>query len=68
MEHDGNSRSNVLGDVQWLPNGNTLTAYSDSGVRREVDSGSSLLQELAWLLGGAVGYSMTRASPHGPPR
>ncbi|HEX6278062.1 MAG TPA: arylsulfotransferase family protein [Polyangiaceae bacterium] len=60
--------SNIqLGDVQRLPNGNTVVAYSTQGVLHEVDAQGNLLQEIVWPLGGAYGYMHKRASLYGPP-
>jgi hypothetical protein len=56
-----------LGDVQRLPNGNTVVAYSTQGVLHEVDADGNLLQEIAWPIGGAYGYIHKRASLYGPP-
>jgi hypothetical protein len=56
-----------MGDVQRLPNGNTLVTYSYQGLIHEVSPEGALLQQLSWGIGGAVGYSMKRASLYGPP-
>jgi Arylsulfotransferase (ASST) len=60
-------RNDVMGDVQRLPNGNTIIAYSTQGVLQEVDSGSAVLQELTWPLGASFGYVQKRATLYGPP-
>jgi len=57
----------ILGDVQRLPNGNTIVGYSTVGVFHEVDARGTLLQELSWSFGGAFGYLQKRASLYGPP-
>jgi hypothetical protein len=57
----------IMGDVQRLDNGNTLVTYSYQGIIHEVSSNGMLLQELSWGIGGAIGYSMKRASLYGPP-
>lgn len=57
----------IMGDVQRLPNGNTLVTYSYQGLIHEVSPVGALLQQLSWGIGGAVGYSMKRASLYGPP-
>jgi hypothetical protein len=57
----------VMGDVQRLPNGNTIVAYSTQGVVHEVDAQSQLVQEIVWPIGGAFGYIHKRASLYGPP-
>jgi hypothetical protein len=57
----------IMGDVQRLPNGNTMVAYSTQGVVHEVNAGGQLLQELTWPIGGAFGYIEKRATLYGPP-
>jgi len=60
--------SNIqLGDVQRLPNGNTVVAFSTQGVLQEVNAQGTLLQEIVWPLGGAFGYIHKRATLYGPP-
>jgi hypothetical protein len=62
-------QNDVMGDVQRLPNGNTIVAYSTQGVLHEVDSSGTLLQELNWPLGASFGYIQKRATLYGaPPR
>jgi len=56
--------SNVLGDVQRLPNGNTLITYSTTGVIQEVTSAGTVLQSFAT---DSLGYAMWRPSLYGPP-
>jgi hypothetical protein len=56
-----------MGDVQRLPNGNTIVAYSTRGVLHEVAADGTLLQTLSWPLGGSFGYIEKRASLYGPP-
>ena len=51
-----------MGDVQRLPNGNTIVAYSAKGVLHEVDAGGTLLQEWTWSGGPGFGYVEKRAS------
>ena len=58
----GNS-SNVLGDVQRLPNGNTLVTYSTGGVMLEVDASWATVQTLK----GTFGYADWRETLYGPP-
>jgi hypothetical protein len=58
----GNS-SGVLGDVQRLPNGNTLITYSSSGVMLEVDASWGTIQTLK----GSFGYADWRETLYGPP-
>jgi hypothetical protein len=60
-------QNDVMGDVQRLPNGNTIVAYSTKGVIDEVDAGGTLLQEWTWSDGPDFGYVEKRASLYGPP-
>jgi hypothetical protein len=64
--YDGGLTSAVLGDVRRLPNGNTLVAYSTSGVIHEVNAAGALVQTLTWPLGGAFGYVEHRPTLYGP--
>jgi Arylsulfotransferase (ASST) len=57
--------SNVLGDVQGLPNGNMLITFSTSGQIHEVSPSGSLVMKIT--LTGGVGYSEFRESLYGPP-
>jgi hypothetical protein len=57
------SESSVLGDVQRLPNGNTLITYSTSGMILEVDPSWAVVQ----VLRGAFGYADWRETLYGPP-
>jgi hypothetical protein len=59
----GDLSSNVLGDVQRLPNGNTLTTYSTSGVILEVDPSWNTVQTIS----GTYGYADWRETLYGPP-
>jgi hypothetical protein len=58
------AHSNTLGDVQRLPNGNTLVTFSNDGLIEEVDPSSRVVQSLAapWF-----GYAEWRATLYGPP-
>jgi hypothetical protein len=56
--------SNVLGDVQRLPNGNTLVTYSTDGVIHEVSPTGDLVQALA---ARTFGYTNFRETLYGPP-
>lgn len=58
----GNS-SSTLGDVQRLPNGNTLITYSNGGVILEVDPSWATVQTIK----GSFGYAEWRESLYGPP-
>jgi hypothetical protein len=57
----------VMGDVQQLPNGNTLVSYSTQGAMHEVDESGMLVQTREWGLGGAFGYVTKRETLYGPP-
>jgi hypothetical protein len=57
----------IMGDLQRLPNGNTLIAYSTKGVVHEVSSSGTLLQEMSWPAGGQFGYMQKRPTLYGPP-
>jgi Arylsulfotransferase (ASST) len=59
----GSLTSNVLGDVQRLPNGNTLITYSTSGEILEVDPSWAPVQTLT----GSYGYADWRQTLYGPP-
>jgi len=59
----GSLTSNVLGDVQRLPNGNTLITYSTSGTILEVDPSWATVQTLT----GSYGYADWRETLYGPP-
>ena len=61
----GNASSS-LGDVQRLPNGNTLITYSNNGVMLEVDSSWTTLQTIKGP-GNSFGYADWRATLYGPP-
>jgi len=58
--------SNVLGDVQRLPNGNTLVTYSTVGQILEVDSSWNTVQTIKSGT-NALGYSEWRETLYGPP-
>ena len=55
----------IMGDVQRMPNGNTIVAYSTQGVVHEVDATGTLLQQLSWGTGGAIGYIIKRPTLYG---
>jgi hypothetical protein len=65
--YDGGLSSAVLGDVQRLPNGNTLVAYSTAGMIHEVTPNGALVRTLEWPIGGAFGFVNHRPSLYGPP-
>ena len=56
---------NVLGDVQRLPNGNTIVDFSTKGTIQEVDANGKLLQEIKTATN--FGYLQKRATLYGPP-
>ena len=60
-------QNSVMGDVQRLPNGNTIIAYSTAGVVEEVDANAALVQEWQWSLSATFGYIEKRATLYGPP-
>jgi hypothetical protein len=59
-----NSHSDSLGDVQRLPNGNTLVTFSNNGLIQELDSSWNVVQSLS---AGSFGYSDWRETLYGPP-
>ncbi|HXJ19835.1 MAG TPA: hypothetical protein VMT03_06335 [Polyangia bacterium] len=70
----GELGSDELGDVQRLPNGNTLVTYSifnpphinqAQGTIREVSATGTVVRSVT---GGAMGYSSFRETLYGPPR
>ncbi len=56
--------SPTLGDVQRLPNGNTLITYSNAGVIQEVDRDQRLVQQFGTT---SLGYVEHRPTLYGPP-
>jgi hypothetical protein len=58
------SSSMVLGDVQRLPNGNTIVVYSNAGDIHEVDPQEQLVQAFEST---SVGYANFRKMLYGPP-
>jgi len=62
-----NFQNDVMGDVQRLPNGNTMVAYSTKGLIREINSSGTVLQELK--TSANFGYIQKRPTLYGaPPR
>ena len=61
-----NYHSDSLGDVQRLPNGNTLITYSNKGVILELDSAWNVVQSLS-VGGGSIGYADWRETLYGAP-
>lgn len=64
FRYSPNVNSPVLGDVQRLPNGNTLVTYSTAGIIHEVQGENNLVQVFQT---GTLGYSMWRPTLYGPP-
>ena len=60
-----NYHSDTLGDVQRLPNGNTLVTFSNNGLIEELDSSWNVVQSLS---GGTFGYADWRPTLYGPPQ
>lgn len=58
------TQSNVLGDVQALPGGGMLVAFSTSGVIHETDAARELVQSIS---AGSIGYTDWRETLYGPP-
>ena len=62
--YENDYTSPTLGDVERLPNGNTLISYSNAGVLQEIDSDKNLVQEFSTT---SLGYVEYRSSLYGPP-
>ena len=58
------SHTESLGDVQRLPNGNTLVVFSNNGLIQELDSSSTVVQSLS---ANSFGYIDWRPTLYGPP-
>ena len=63
FEYDSGISALFFGDVQRLPNGNTLVTYSPNGVIHEVDANGTLLREVTT---DTIGYSRHRKTLYGP--
>jgi hypothetical protein len=59
-----NDHSDSLGDVQRLPNGNTLVTFSNNGLIEELDPSWNVVQTLSV---SALGYTDWRETLYGPP-
>ncbi len=59
-----NAGSNTLGDVQRLPNGNTLVTFSTCGVIQELDASWNVVRTFT---AGSFGYADWRETLYGPP-
>ena len=57
----------IMGDVQRLPNGNTVVGYSTRGALHEVTASGTRLQAWTWPSGSQFGYIEKRATLYGPP-
>ena len=69
MSYDTGSNSLVLGDVQRLPNGNSMVTVSTAGLIQEIDSSGTILRTYSTGAGSAFGYTQARDSLYGePPR
>lgn len=64
-EYDGGEITQTLGDVQRLPNGNTLVTYCNAGILHEVDADKQLVQ--SWAFSNGVGYADHRENLYGTP-
>jgi hypothetical protein len=58
------AHSDSLGDVQRLPNGNTLVVFSNNGRIEEVDPSWNVVQTLT---ASSFGYANWRETLYGPP-
>ncbi len=59
-----NAHSDSLGDVQRLPNGNTLVVFSNTGLIEELDPSWNVVQSLRAT---SFGYADWRETLYGPP-
>jgi hypothetical protein len=59
-----NDHSDSLGDVQRLPNGNTLVTFSNKGLIQELDPSWSVVQTVS---ASTFGYAEWRETMYGPP-
>lgn len=60
----GNEHSDSLGDVQRLPNGNTLVVFSNNGLIQELDSSWAVVQTLK---ANSFAFADWRETLYGPP-
>ncbi len=65
FRYTGGIMSHLLGDVQRLPGGNTLVAYSLAGHVREIDPEGAVV--MSFTMSTEVGYASWRDSLYGPP-
>lgn len=65
---DNQTNSSVLGDAQWLANGNVLMTYSVPGIIREIQPNGTVVRQFRTEAEG-FGYAEFRESLYGaPPR
>jgi len=65
--YDSGDASQNLGDVQRLPNGNTLVDFSNDGVIHEIDASGTVLVEITGPGGmNRFGYATWRPTLYGP--
>jgi hypothetical protein len=65
--YDSGDQSQNLGDVQRLPNGNTLVDFSNDGVIHEIDPSGTLLVEITGTGGmNRFGYATWTPTLYGP--
>jgi hypothetical protein len=62
--YETDAGSEVLGDVQRLPNGNTLLVYSNAGLIHEISPTNELVRTLE---ARTFGYASFRETLYGPP-
>jgi hypothetical protein len=65
LRYEGERFSANLGDVQRLPQGNTLVTYSNDSIIHEIDADGTLLLEIDGG-GYAFGYASWRPTLYGP--
>ncbi len=63
----GDALSVILGDVQRLPNGNTLLTYSSSGEIHELNPAHEILRKVS-IRSNQFGYSSFRETLYGAPQ
>ncbi|HEY0871517.1 MAG TPA: arylsulfotransferase family protein, partial [Acidothermaceae bacterium] len=57
----------IMGDLQRLPNGNTVVGYSTKGELQEIDASGTVLQDIKWPAGTSFGYIEKRQTLYGKP-
>jgi hypothetical protein len=58
-------QTDIMGDVQRLPNGNLTIAFGGKGIIQEIDSSGNVLQEMRTTTN--FGYIQKRMTLYGPP-